>query len=106
MGLIKFVLAIGFIILIALGTIFGGLIGFVITFIMALVISGMFSRTEKQEIDQLRHEEILRALKDNNNIEPVANHDDASNKKIEEEPTTKQPTQVYNTATGKMEPGE
>lgn len=52
MGLIKSILAIGFIIFIVLGTIFGGLIGFAITFIMALVISGMFSRIEKEKIEK------------------------------------------------------
>ena len=65
MGLIKFILAIGFIALIVIGTFFGGLIGFVVTLVMALVISGMISRIEKQKTKQIRHEEMLKAIEEN-----------------------------------------
>ncbi len=64
MGLIKFILAIGFITLIAIGTYFGGLIGFAITFIMAMIISGMFSRIEKNKTEKIRHEEMLKTIKE------------------------------------------
>ena len=64
-GLIKLVLAIVFIMLITLGAIFGGLTDFLVTFLMAIIISGMFSRIEKNKLESKRHYEMLQAIEKN-----------------------------------------
>jgi FtsH-binding integral membrane protein len=65
MGFIKVILAFGFVVLIVVGTFLGGIIGFIITVLVALVFSGMFSRIEKQKVEKQRHEEMLKAIEDN-----------------------------------------
>jgi uncharacterized membrane protein required for colicin V production len=64
-GLMKLVFAIVFIGLVAIGTIFGGLIGFVITLLIALVFSGMFSRLEKSKLEENRHREMIQTMEKN-----------------------------------------
>ena len=61
-GLMKVLLALVFIAVIAIGTITGGFIGFIVTFLIALIVSGMFSRIEKNKLDNKRHEEMLKAV--------------------------------------------
>jgi uncharacterized membrane protein required for colicin V production len=64
-GLMKLVFAVVFIGLVAIGTLFGGLIGFVITLLIALVFSGMFSRIEKSKIEENRHKEMIQSIEKN-----------------------------------------
>ena len=51
LGLMKVLLGIVFIEGIAIGTFFGGLVGFIITTLMAFIISRMFSRAESHKIE-------------------------------------------------------
>jgi uncharacterized membrane protein required for colicin V production len=64
-GLMKLVFAIVFIGFVAIGTLFGGLIGFVITLLIALVFSGMFSRIEKSKLEENRHKEMIQSIEKN-----------------------------------------
>jgi len=65
LGTIKLVLAFVFIGFIAIGTYSGGGVGFIITLLIALVFSGMFSRIEKNKLEKARHDEMLQAIKKN-----------------------------------------
>lgn len=53
-------------IFIAIGAWLGGLIGFIIALLMAVVISSMFGRIEKEKVEKRRHEEMLQAIKSRN----------------------------------------
>jgi len=66
-GLIKVLLAFVFIAVIAVGTILGGFVGFIFTFLIAIIFSGMFNRIEKNKLESKRHQEMLKAVKESNN---------------------------------------
>lgn len=73
---------------------------FLLWFFLPFAVFGI-----KGRLDQLiQQNKQLISLLQNNNLEPVVSNEDNPNKKTKIEPTLKQPSQVYNSATGKMEP--
>ena len=65
MGLIKLIFAVVLIVLVGAGTVLGGFIGFIVTLLVAVVFSSMFSRIEKNKLESKRHDEMLKVLEKN-----------------------------------------
>ncbi len=65
-GLLKVFFALILIAFVFMGTIAAGLLGFIFTLLIAVVLSSMVTRIEKNKLEDKKHKEMLAAIKKSN----------------------------------------